>query len=306
MIATTAFQTAPNTIKYTMSNSQAGPSPPETYLYGKGAQSTTSPIAQTPPSNNVSPTNTHSHLNVRQLRQPRGPMYIPAALRPTDPPARPTDIPNRPKAPDTPPSSKDNSFDSVKANDASIANAALLTAGSFEQEENPDELRRHLSGTDFEGLELDLGDVTGAPTTAHWKPDAYANDCAVCHVPFKWYFRRHHCRHCGDLICDNHSTTVVPLDQNARYHPDGMMSKACDPCWFVWKKIQKLRQSRANSLIELRKSSLRAAGLVEPHPGLRQGTWAPARPIPCPSKPSDDAQVGSMAHSEGGMVWSTF
>lgn len=265
-----------------------GPSPPDTpALYGFGPKT----MSQTPPSSNISPTMLQSSHLVRQLRQPRNPMYIPAALRPTEPVTNPTDIPDRPRAPDTPPTSKDNSFDSAKV--SSIESSLCDTAVTFHE---PDEssdlamLRRGLSRAASESLEYELGDVTGRPTDAHWKPDSSAIDCAVCHTTFTLFFRRHHCRKCGDIVCDSHSRQRVPLDQHARYHPQGTVERACDGCWMEWKVIKKLRHSRAGSLAESSSSD---------------GTAVPGLPIPGPRRPQDDARVGSMARSEG-MVWSTF
>lgn len=282
------YQAPANTTFY---NPGTEPSPPESYAYGKGAYANS--MSQTPPSANISPTNLHSsHVNVRQLRTPRQPMYIPAALRPTDSSVKPTDIPSRPRAPDTPPASKDNSFDSGKSNvRASSGEVGITSLGSPFGGEDMDMLRRGLSRAASEGLDEDLGDVTGPPTTAHWKPDVASPDCAVCHQTFTWYFRRHHCRRCGDIVCDNHISRKVPLDQNARYHPEGVPSKACDQCHQEWSIIKKLRHSRSSSM----------AGSMS-----SQGTAVPALAIPNQPRTPDEFRVGSMARSEGGMVWSTF
>lgn len=289
-MATANFQPLVNSNFY-LNHSKTEPSPPEPYLYGRSAYG--SPMSQTPPSTNISPTSLHpSHLNVRQLRQPRQPMYIPAALRPTDQSTRPTDIPGRPRAPDTPPASKDNSFDSGKSNPAAqvMDIGALPFAGSFYGNEI-DQLRRNLSRVASEGLDEELGEISGPPTTAHWKPDVSSPECAVCHQTFTWYFRRHHCRRCGDVVCDNHITKRVPLDQNARLHSKGLNSRACDLCWQEWAVLKKLRHSRTNSTAGSSFSS--------------QGTAVPSLPIPQHARMPDDAGVGSMARSEG-MVWSTF
>ena len=293
MMATTAFQLPTNNSKYFM-NPQADQSPPEAYLYGTGANTTSSPMAQTPPSTNVSPTNYHVHI--RQLRQPRQPLYVPAALRPTDLPTRPTNIPKRPSAPDTPPASKDNSFDSGKSNlSDSVGNVGLPSSGVGE-EESLEQLQQKLSRSASEGLKDALGEVTGPPTTAHWKPDASATGCAVCRNTFTWWFRRHHCRRCGDVICIDHSANKVPLDQNARYHPDGELSKACDPCFKEWTIVEKLRHSRVESISQLQNNA--------------QASNQPALAIPQQPKPSQEGPVGSVARShrerEEGMVWSTF
>jgi len=140
-------------------------------------------------------------------------------------------------------------------------------------------------------MEEEPQDVSGPPTTAHWKPDVSAPECAVCRQTFTWFFRRHHCRRCGDIVCDNHFTKTVPLDQNARLHSKGVASKACDLCWQEWAVLKKLRISRTSSIAESSTSS--------------QDTAVPPLPIPQRSRMPDGARVGSMARSEG-MEWSTF
>lgn len=287
MLATTSVANPMANSKYYM-NPQSGPSPPETFQYGKNTS--IGPTSQTPPSNNISPTNYHANANIRQLRQPRQPLYIPAALRPNDRLARPTDIPGRPRAPDTPPASKDSSFDSVRSDSASAIEVAPGMPLGGQGEQDIDSLRRGLSRAASENYsEEELGDVTGPPSTAHWKPDESSNSCYICSESFTWFFRRHHCRRCGNLVCDKHIKYSVPLDQNARYHPQGMTSKACKPCFDGWKVIRKLHHSRASSIAESSNSS--------------QGT---AMPIPNLPRLKDEPRVGSMARSEGGMVWSTF
>ncbi|KAK3110962.1 Zn finger protein [Teratosphaeriaceae sp. CCFEE 6253] len=319
----------------------AGPSPPAdttSLYYGKPptaaavCASPTSSSHTPPPSSSsatgLSPTNntlllshhpqTQSHVNVRQLRQPRQPLYIPAALRPTD--TRPTDIPGRIRAPDTPPASKDNSFDSAKsAADLSAAgsggSSALPGAGPPRSSGSDlDQLRRSLSRAASESLldEPDDDDPSSSsssspsgggvgitpPTTAHWKPDLAAPHCAVCRQSFTWYFRRHHCRRCGEIVCDAHSARRVPLDQHARLHARGVASRACEACWVEWEGVRQV--GRAGSVGGSAGGSSRASS---------QGTAVPPG-LAIPGQGSsgrrgEEARVGSLARSEG-MVWSTF
>ncbi|SMQ48079.1 unnamed protein product [Zymoseptoria tritici ST99CH_1A5] len=296
MATTTIAAPAANTSNYYM-NPHAGPSPPDT-LYSKNHYDPRQSQSQDPSPTNISPTSFHSgHSNhhnntARQLRQPRQPLYVPAALRPENKLGRPTDIPTRPRAPDTPPASTDSSFDSIRTDSASTLDlpASPFTSGSslvsFREDAS---LRRGLTRAESDALSEELGEVTGAPTTAHWKPDASAVACYICAQQFTFFFRRHHCRRCGNLVCDQHIKHTVPLDQNARYHPNGTASKACKSCWDGWKVVRRLHHSRAGSIAESSNSS--------------QGT---AMPIPSAAKKSDGFRIGSMARSEGGMVWSTF
>lgn len=267
--------------------------PPGLQTYPAGAQNNNPMFAPTPPSTNSSPTDQFKpspYSPNKAYRQQ--PAYLPAALRPTEFTSRPTNIPNRPRAPDTPPASKDNSFDSLKSGPSAIGSTSPLSS-RLAQEQN--ELMRGFNQAFSEGLEANLEEVTGPPTTAHWKPDAAVTACTTCSTSFTWFFRRHHCRHCGNIFCDDHSKQLVPLDQSARYHPDGHMSRACNRCSMQWREIKKLRHSRtsslANSLTLSQEQATHAAGVEIPkmkHPMI------------------EDQAAHSMARSEGAMVWSTF
>ena len=263
------------------------PSPPETTVYSKN-------MSQTPPSNNTSPSDHHSHIHVRQLRQPRQPLYVPAALRPTDRRTGPTNIPARPRAPDTPPASNENSFDSGRSSKLNELENIQDTSFSRSPEDSRsfDELRRGLSRAGSDCLEFnDFPVVTGSPTTAHWKPDESAQDCSICHVTFSFFFRRHHCRSCGDVVCDNDSRKKIPLDENARYNANGLLFRACDKCADEWEVVQQLRRSRPMSAEQHEDGSSQLPG----------GLSIPQRP-----SMADPAMAHSMARSQGAMEWSTF
>ncbi len=44
------------------------------------------------------------------------------------------------------------------------------------------------------------GDAAHAPV---WASDVTSNECSLCRVEFTWLRRRHHCRRCGLLVCDD-------------------------------------------------------------------------------------------------------
>ena len=78
-------------------------------------------------------------------------------------------------------------------------------------------------------------------------------DSPTCRSSFGLFLRRHHCRHCGHVFCSSHTPHVVPLDQNARFHPDGVSSRACDLCWSAyqrWEESRTERLSKIQSLID--------------------------------------------------------
>lgn len=55
-------------------------------------------------------------------------------------------------------------------------------------------------------------------------------DDPTCKKYFNYFVRRHHCRRCGNIFCDPHSSHEVPLDESANYNPRGQLSRACGHC----------------------------------------------------------------------------
>ncbi|KAG6040873.1 hypothetical protein E4U41_006785 [Claviceps citrina] len=89
--------------------------------------------------------------------------------------------------------------------------------------------------------------VTGMPTRNHWKPDSESSICddATCKRTFNYFVRRHHCRKCGNIFCDWHSSATLPLDHNADFNPRAAPSRTCNHC-FDQTKAQ-AHHSRTNS-----------------------------------------------------------
>ncbi|ERF70003.1 hypothetical protein EPUS_03555 [Endocarpon pusillum Z07020] len=180
--------------------------------------------------NNASPTSPRSHTplqyhvpgQVRQLRPMKSPLYVPAALRPTE---RPNKNP-----PTTPPKSLHGSLESLDdgfADDTRSAPLDLVVANDWFADE-------------------ELGEVTGEPTREHWKADQQSPSCdsPQCRSNFNLFTRRHHCRHCGHIFCSDHSAFIIPLNQEARFHPDGIPSRACDTCHRHYQKWDTARSVR--------------------------------------------------------------
>ena len=231
-MATATFQPPPTNSQLYL-NPRTEPSPPEEYLYGKGVNKADSPIGNTSP-NHTSSSAEMWHGTVADIKPRRKALGLPAALRPADyNPTLPANIPTVPKAPDTPLATKDNSFDSNKSYPLiptkSIDYAFANNAGSPNLND--------LSISRSQSHRWDLGQVTGPPTKAHWKLDADSKDCAVCHVNFTCFTRRHHCRRCGRVVCYYDLNHKVRLNQNADFHPAGQQSWSCKACYEDWKEF---------------------------------------------------------------------
>lgn len=163
-------------------------------------------------------------------------MYIPAALRPTDRPLR--------ASPLTPPRSLHGSTDSLdnkadatrpisrRSTDPGRSGKQQLdrvSEASPREESAAPALQTASPVDDMSDLVALTGDP---PTRHHWKADIYASICdgPTCQKGFGLFERRHHCRRCGNIFCKEHSRLQIPLDQNADFHPRGMMVRCCGHC----------------------------------------------------------------------------
>lgn len=127
-----------------------------------GHPSPTNSVTTTPANNSpTSPRLTNSALSAqlplqtRQLRPPKAPLYVPAALRPTERPQKPS--------PPTPPRSVHGSLDSLNETETKepVSRRSTIESGGsgLISKMAEDEWMKHEH----------LGEVTGMPTREHWK-----------------------------------------------------------------------------------------------------------------------------------------
>ncbi|KAI1426011.1 FYVE zinc finger protein [Xylaria sp. FL1777] len=188
-------------------------------------------------SNNGSPTSPKPYH-----RQRLRPMYMPAVLRPNEHPYKRHHSNKHEGEPLTPgqdddrPMSSANSFISLPG----LGGWGRLTRRSTGDSEEHTESEWN----------LDLfPKPTAPPTRLHWKPDPEAQICdePSCLRHFNYWTRRHHCRKCGNIFCDLHSTFAVPLDQDANYNPRGTISRACAHCYSEFRAWRSRTNSQASS-----------------------------------------------------------
>ena len=84
------------------------------------------------------------------------------------------------------------------------------------------------------------------------QPDEASPSCdsPKCRSSFNLITRRHHCRHCGHVFCANHTSYAIPLNQEAKFHPNGIPSRACDTChrqYQRWDTARSIRSRRRES-----------------------------------------------------------
>ncbi|EDV28816.1 uncharacterized protein TRIADDRAFT_52065 [Trichoplax adhaerens] len=88
------------------------------------------------------------------------------------------------------------------------------------------------------------------PPKSQWVPDAAVVSCAVCSEYFSMFNRRHHCRRCGRVVCDDCSRRrcIVSI-----YGTQPV--RTCDQCYnrFYAKKSRKEEDNRSNGERQERK-----------------------------------------------------
>jgi hypothetical protein len=145
--------------EFAMPVQQFTASPSQQTLFNSTTQQISPINSATATPNDASPTSpragppAHIPAHTRQLRPPKSPLYVPAVLRPTDPPRRVTR-----QSPLTPPQSSNNSFDDLE-NARTLSRRSTGDSGKF-----------GLGAiTEAEWSTEGLGKVTALPTREHWK-----------------------------------------------------------------------------------------------------------------------------------------
>lgn len=85
-------------------------------------------------------------------------------------------------------------------------------------------------GFDFEGLEVDdefkvSGAFIDLETPADWVD---SDECMICYKLFSTFNRKHHCRSCGGVYDQEHSSNSIPLPSLGILEP----VRVCDNCYY--------------------------------------------------------------------------
>ncbi len=65
------------------------------------------------------------------------------------------------------------------------------------------------------------------PSLSVWTEDSDANTCFICACSFGLITRRHHCRQCGQVVCDPCSQNRKMLESSRT----GQLKRVCLRCW---------------------------------------------------------------------------
>lgn len=79
-----------------------------------------------------------------------------------------------------------------------------------------------------------------------WIPDERVTMCQVCTAEFTLTFRRHHCRACGKVVCDECSANRVPLK-----YLNYKQSRVCDECCEKLRQMITQKREKRRSVVSL-------------------------------------------------------
>lgn len=201
------------------------------------------------PNASVPSNSTANHVNKRLLKQignPKKPLYVPAVLRDVSETNITIDDVIRPVSPQhTLMSGNQNTTLRSSTSASSQASVASTPSSILET------CRRRLgllfmTGGEHTVSESQLGvklEAPSSPTREHWLPDSKRSSCHYCHKLFTFLERKHHCRHCGDIFCQQHLAHWLYLNSNAQFMIGGggmgTLSKICDNCLEDYENIIK-------------------------------------------------------------------
>jgi hypothetical protein len=78
-------------------------------------------------------------------------------------------------------------------------------------------------------------------SASNWTPDTFSNVCQSCQCKFTMFFRRHHCRACGALICSQCSTFV--LQNRTSNSKRAKRVRICEECGDLIQNLDKLYET---------------------------------------------------------------
>ncbi|KAG0203034.1 carboxypeptidase Y-deficient [Mortierella sp. GBA30] len=78
-------------------------------------------------------------------------------------------------------------------------------------------------------------------TKRHWVRESDRDDecfLPTCDRRLGIRYGRQHCRSCGNMFCDTHSSFQIKLNAKARHDPDGLWCRVCETCFLLAKKAE--------------------------------------------------------------------
>lgn len=252
--------------------------------------------------------------SVRQITNPKKPLYTPAVLRDISETNITIDDVIRPASPQHTLTPGSQSFSTRRQQSAS-SQASINSAHSSILES----CRRHISSFFFPSNDQIKSDSHGLeapapPTRDHWLPDSKRSSCHYCHKIFTFLERKHHCRHCGDIFCQQHLAHWLYLNSNAEFMIGGggmgTLSKICDNCLGDYENLLKNPSSTDGKALKQPTNRVGpSANLVPSQPGQTTRFSGPidvAHGSEENAKEEDDVLEGVVGSVPADWNWSSF
>lgn len=94
-----------------------------------------------------------------------------------------------------------------------------------------------------------FGATDPLPAVPQWQPDETVTKCSVCEQEFSLFFRKHHCRKCGRVVCGDCSRHRITLPRRYIVQPP-------------WVDLHIMDDRSAESVSEHQSSSTRSANIL--------------------------------------------
>eukprot|EP00930_Biecheleria_cincta_P021014 TRINITY_DN15663_c0_g1_i1.p1 TRINITY_DN15663_c0_g1~~TRINITY_DN15663_c0_g1_i1.p1 ORF type:complete len:282 (-),score=50.81 TRINITY_DN15663_c0_g1_i1:49-894(-) len=85
------------------------------------------------------------------------------------------------------------------------------------------------------------------PGRENWVPDNAVSSCKECNAAFSWFTRKHHCRSCGCIFCDNCTKYRIQVKRSHYAVGEEKQKRACAAC-FLGKSQQQKNDTRPQAL----------------------------------------------------------
>lgn len=151
-------------------------------------------------------------------------------------------------------------------------------------------------------------------TKAHWVPDALRTSCQHCHKLFSFWERKHHCRHCGEIFCQRHLRHWLYLDKEANFivggggDGQGILCKICDNCLGEYEAAAQNSKKSSNQKGDTQ--VVKAVQSSKPHIEAKRSELGPInapKASPNEDDKTDKEVLGSMVGSvPADWNWSSF
>lgn len=83
-----------------------------------------------------------------------------------------------------------------------------------------------------------------------WQPDAEASKCPICGISFSFWYRKHHCRKCGRVVCASCSPHRIAIPRQFIVHSPSEHSQALDPRYCAGSTVIDLTSDNEDDVAE--------------------------------------------------------